>query len=121
MQKTLSFDDDAIGKRRFAYLYASMILGGSKGQTQAKDELRREAGIQIKLETISDVVPEDKVDLRYRPATTRDLKPGGGAVVLTVAEIEVVEKLMGLVTWGAIQKIPVADLYDFLSSAPTTE
>ena len=121
MKKTVTFEATSVGQRRFAYLYDSVILGGSKGQIQGKDDLRAEAAIQIKLEAISEPTPKEQIDPRYRPETARSLKAEGGSLDLTVSEIERIEKLIGAVPWGGAQKVAVADLYDFLSAAPVAE
>ena len=118
MKKTLIFDKTDVGQRRFQYLYDGVILGGSKGQIQSKDDLREEARIQMALEAISNPLLKEQIDLRYRPECARVLTAEGGTVTLTVAQCERVEKLLGQVPWGGMQKIPVADLYDFLSVAP---
>lgn len=121
MQKTLTFTDDALGQRRFQHLYDAVILGASKGQLSSRAQIRADATLQLKLEAVSLPTPPAQIDLRYRPECARTLMEAPPPVVVTVAEIERIEALIALVPWGGMQRIPIADLYDFLSSAPVAE
>ena len=123
MQKRLTFSvpggADLFEKLSDGVVIGSQYLRQSDPPKDVKARTRLEATIQRRLRGISDPVPAAGIGSRGQGA--RKLVTCPSEVIFEQAELEHVEKLISAVPWGGLDMIGVADLYDFLSAAPTVE
>jgi hypothetical protein len=128
MKRVLTFDGGADSGRICAAILMALRFGRNHvQQAPGKAILRQERDIKRALAAITEPDPDKVADLLCqkcghlvmpRDAVARRLKEGGGSVVLTQADIELISERVDKGMWTGDSAEDLADTLDFLSAAP---
>lgn len=120
MQRELMFDDDELGRQRFLFLHQAFLIGGVQDK-KPRAVVKQEATILRALRAVSEKAEATEDARRHVPtgAEPRELRDGGGRLVLDQADYELLKtyvenEQIGWRPWVAAE---VQDMQDFVGAA----